>query len=187
VNNINEAGGVDAVITAGVLDSGSLPAGSILQVVSTTKTDTFSASLAQGASTAVTGLSATITPTSTASRILINVSIGQIGTSNGFGDYGVKVYDGSNFIGVGDAAGSRQRVNTGAVATSSGSANYVNASVAFTVEDSPATTSSKTYSVYVSHGSGVTHTQYVNRSPGDSDASNWHRSSSTITLMEIAG
>ena len=46
--------------------------GGILQVVSTTKTDTFSASIAGGAfSSNVTGLEATITPRSTSSKILV--------------------------------------------------------------------------------------------------------------------
>jgi hypothetical protein len=161
--------------------------GGILQVVSTTKTDTFSASLAQGASTPVTGLSATITPRSTSSKILITVSIGQIGTGNGYGDYGVKVFDGSSFIDVGDAAGSRQTVTVGSVGTTNSPASYVNTSISFTIEDAPATTSSRTYSVYVSHGSGSTQTQYVNRSAADSDNTQYHRSSSTITLMEVAG
>lgn len=161
--------------------------GGILQVVSTTKTDTFSASLAQGASTPVTGLSATITPRSTSSKILITVSIGQIGTGNGYGDYGVKVFDGSSFIDVGDAASNRQRVTVGSVGTTNSPASYVNTSISFTIEDAPATTSSRTYSVYVSHGSGSTQTQYVNRSAADTDNTQYHRSSSTITLMEVAG
>ena len=169
------------------LPTSAISTGGILQVVSTTKTDTFSASLAQGASTPVTGLSATITPRSTSSKILITVSIGQIGTGNGYGDYGVKVFDGSSFIDVGDAAGSRQTVTVGSVGTTNSPASYVNTSISFTIEDAPATTSSRTYSVYVSHGSGSTQTQYVNRSAADSDNTQYHRSSSTITLMEVAG
>ena len=68
VNNINEAGGVDAVITSGVLDSGSLPAGSILQVVRATDSTNQSTT---STSFVDAGISVAITPTSTSSKILL--------------------------------------------------------------------------------------------------------------------
>lgn len=72
VNNINEVGGVDAVIASGVLDSGSLPAGSILQVVRATSTanvSTTSTSL-----TDITDMSVTITPKSSSSTVYVFVT-----------------------------------------------------------------------------------------------------------------
>jgi len=67
VNNVNEVGG-DSVITAGILDSGSLPTGSILQVVQGTHnsiTNTTSTSYQD------TGLSVSITPSSSTSKIIV--------------------------------------------------------------------------------------------------------------------
>ena len=43
----------------------------VVQVKSTTKDDTFSASVADGANTAITGLSVSITPTSASNKILV--------------------------------------------------------------------------------------------------------------------
>jgi len=68
VNNINEAGGVDAVITAGVLDSGSLPAGSVLQIVRATdgtQRTTTSSSYVDA------NISVSITPTSASSNLIL--------------------------------------------------------------------------------------------------------------------
>jgi len=62
----------------GKLASSSMPTGSVLQVVSTTKTDTFSTT--STTFTDVTGLSVTITPTSSSNQILVLVGITGIGT-----------------------------------------------------------------------------------------------------------
>jgi len=51
--------------------------------------------------------------------------------------------------------------------------------------DSPATTSSTTYKVqWICNTAG---TNYLNRSRTDTDASNFARGSSSITVMEIKG
>jgi hypothetical protein len=66
----DEAGTV--LTTAGVPAS-AMPAGSVLQVVSVTKTDTFSSTATSF--TDITGMAATITPTSASSKILVLVSM----------------------------------------------------------------------------------------------------------------
>lgn len=53
------------------LNSASLPTGSVLQVVSTAKTDTFSTTSASGTFADITGLSVSITPSSASNKILI--------------------------------------------------------------------------------------------------------------------
>ena len=113
VDNITDLGD-DPVVTAGVVDSAGLPAGSILQVVSTTKTDTYATgSVAAGAFDIqdVPGLSVSITPTSTSSKILVS------GTISIFGDTrpNFKVLrDGADITGaIGDADGSRARLTSG--------------------------------------------------------------------------
>ena len=69
VDNVTDLGD-DPVVTAGVVAGGALPAGSILQVVSVTKTDSFTTSSSSFVD--ITGLSATITPSSASSKILVS-------------------------------------------------------------------------------------------------------------------
>ena len=152
--------------------------GNVIQVVSTTKSDTFTSS--STSFTNLTGLSASITPKSTSSKILVVVDI----SLNGTGGQHVlgKLLRDSTAIGGGDVAGSRQTafancyVTTGNEGQSMGM-NYL---------DSPATTSSVTYQVQMGTNTG---TFYVNRASDDTDSSliNRARTASTITLMEIAG
>ena len=157
--------------------------GSVIQVASTTKTDTFSASIAAGASTAITGLSATITPTASSSKILVMAFVPMGISVADSGPY-LTLYRGATAVGVGAAAGSRQTVTTGMM----GNSNLGTlGSAALSFLDSPSTTSATTYSVNVSHSSSVTRTVVVNRSSDDTDNIYWARSSSSITLMEIAG
>ena len=154
----------------------------ILQVVSTTKDDTFSASLASGASTAITGLSATIAPTSTSSNILVLCNISGTANVDGAAIY-MTLYRGVTAIGVGASPGSRQAVTSAIGSTLTGAAT--NAGTAIYL-DSPATTSATTYSVNISHSSGVTRTVYVNRSEVDTNNSSFTRSVSTITVLEVS-
>ena len=158
--------------------------GGILQVVSTTKTDTFSAAVATPAFTSnVTGLEATITPTSTSSKILVQLSI----TGSRTGNYAIvvpRLMRDSTPIGI--ATGTSLRAAAGGV-LSIVSAHTGSMGVTTTdYLDSPNTTSSITYGVQLTGISG-TQTVYVNRSAGDSDSTSVARAVSTITLMEVAG
>lgn len=172
------AGAVTAAKLASTLDltgkTVTLPAGvggKVLQVVSTTKTDTFSTS--STSYTDLTGLSVSITPTSSSSKILILYSVvGKQTTTPS-----MRLVRNSTAICVADASGGLNQSTAGTfqggpdqnqVTTVSG--NYL---------DSPATTSSTTYKVQVITDSG---TVYYNRSPNDFNA----RYTSTITVMEIA-
>jgi hypothetical protein len=71
IQNASLASGVPSAsnITSGTLPKAQLPTGSVLQVVSTTKTDTFSTS--STSYTDLTGLSVSITPTSATSKVLV--------------------------------------------------------------------------------------------------------------------
>jgi len=158
--------------------------GGILQVVSTTKTDTFSASVgATPAVSPVTGLSASITPRSTSSKILVTVNAGVTSLNANF--FKAVLYrDGSPSGFIGDSAGSRHRVSVGV----DGGVSTSNAhNVSFSYLDSPSTTSSVTYDLRVGHTDNTSQTVYVNRSVTDTDGNNFARSASSITLMEVAG
>jgi hypothetical protein len=153
--------------------------GKVAQVLSTTKSDTFSASLASGANTAITGLSQAITPSSATSKILVTVSVtGNLANRNGFA---AAIARSTTLVGIGDSAGSRTRV--GAANAQAEAAMTGNIFLQFL--DSPATTSSTTYNVYAQNINADTRTVYVNRAETDTDSAAFLRSASTITVMEI--
>jgi hypothetical protein len=153
----------------------SATAGSVLQVVSATKTDTFST--ASTSLVDITGLSVSITPTSATSKILITAVVLGAGAESVTGINFVLLRD-STAIARGDAAGSRSRGFGGTQEIVDGlKTNAVN------FLDSPATTSATTYKIQASVNSG---TGYVNRTPDDDDGSYTVRGVSTITVMEIA-
>lgn len=162
----------------------SISHGKILQVVSTTKTDTFSASLAPGADTAITGLSATITPSSTSSKILavVNVSGSEVDVPLPY--LGVRLYRGATQIGSGAASSNRTEALAAVRLSSTSGANIV--SVTGNYLDSPATTSATTYAVHLTSLSTSTRTHCVNRSSSDADDEAYARTSSTITLFEVS-
>jgi len=157
--------------------------GSVLQVVSTTKTDTFSASVAGngGTSGPVTGLNVSITPRSTANKILVFATI-QIASAGIRA--AVNLLRNSTEIAIGDAAGSRDR-NSGFAAEIGG---YEGQVLTLNYLDTPNTTSATTYSVaLVNSLQSATQTLYVNRTETDADAVTVPRLVSTITAMEVAG
>ena len=159
--------------------SSDLPAGSILQVVSTTKTDTFTSSSTSFVD--ITGLSATITPRSTSSKILVMASVASGNT--GSQQSGFRFMRDATPIAVGDAAGSRTPVTIGAYFGGSIS-NYHLSTLTSQVLDTPGTTSSVTYKV---QGNTNGDTLTINRNGADLDVSTVRRAVSTITLMEVAG
>lgn len=153
--------------------------GSIIQVVQGILTSSFTC-VANGTVTAITGLSASITPTSTSSKILVSVSLSH-SVSQASTTYGGQVRrNGTVNIQLGDASGSKQQCNV--PLTWAGDGNQHN-TFAWSVVDSPATTSATTYGVYVNNDN--TGTLFVNRTSTDQDNSTGKRSISTITLFEI--
>jgi len=156
--------------------------GTVLQVVSIPKTDVFSMS-SSGTATAITGLSASITPTSATSRILIFGQVTGSFSNTTFG-WNILIYKNGSVItgATGDTGNSQPR------ATSSMFHNYVYASetIPFYYLDSPVATSSTTYAIYTFQEPGATF--YVNRTGNVTQTDG--RSANTIsniTLMEIAG
>lgn len=151
-------------------------AGKILQVVSTTKTDTFTTT--STSFTDITGLSVSITPTSATSTIYVAVSL--TGSQDvGATDMFAQTVRGSTAIYLGDAAGNRTRASMMFV---SGAAGWVQTS-SYSFVDSPATTSATTYKVQVKVTGS---TGYINRTENDTDASFSPRTPSSITVMEVA-
>jgi hypothetical protein len=155
------------------------PYGTVLQVVSVTKTDVFS--MSSGTFADITGLSVSITPSSATSKILVNVSVNGQGIAATSALIGRLLRD-STAIAIGDADGSRTRATFGNTISSGGSI-IINNSVAFL--DSPATTSAINYKVQV-RSDNPGQIIYVNRSSADTNSDLFARTSSSITVMEIA-
>jgi hypothetical protein len=166
--------------TGTVAVQGGAGVGKVLQVVSTTKTDTFSTT--SGSLVDITGLSASITPTSASSKILILGSLCWSISDTVPYLAAFLLLRNSTQISIADAAGSRTRATVGAQGVYN-TDNTVFAPINFL--DSPATTSATTYKLQVQSESG--RTTYVNRgAESDGDSAITARFVSAITLMEIA-
>jgi hypothetical protein len=183
-------GAVTAAKLASTLDltgkTVTLPAGvggKVLQVVSTTKTDTFS--YTGSTFTDVTGLSVSITPTSTSSTIYIIANISITGSVR---YTAFRFMRDSTAIGIGASSGNRPRVTASSMRNQDATNDqYIahNSSASFI--DSPNTTSATTYKIQIANTHDVDGVSYINRTSDDTNATYSHRTISTITVMEIAG
>jgi len=152
-------------INAGTLGKARLPTGSVLQVVFSSSGSPFTTT---NNSLAATGLQATITPISTTSKILvltvnsvyIQQTVSDTGCGVGIARNGSLVFNDSNGF------------NNFYSSTASGGYNFRNRTP-FNYLDSPGTTSSVTYALYLAAYNGQA------RLNADSQTS-------TMTLMEIA-
>ena len=156
--------------------------GSVLQVVSTTKTDTFTTSSTSFVD--VTGLTASITPSATANKVLVSVSVPR-GMSATNQTVMLTLTDGSNNNLI-NAASPGSRIPAFDADFISGNEIGGMAVQSFTFLHAPATTSAFTYKVRMRVTGGTAH---VNRADqGDVDNNNQRgRGVATVTLMEIAG
>lgn len=150
--------------------------GAVLQIQSVIKTDTFSMTSTTFAD--VTGLSVSITPKSTTSKIFVMAAVsgtGQLSSTNFFG----RLMRDSTAIAVADAASSRTQSTIAARDQDNGSVMPV------MFLDSPATVSSVTYKIQVrSQGSGSA--IYINRTGPDADSATTARTVSSITVFEVS-
>ena len=165
----------------GTVAAARLPAGSVLQVVSTTKTDTQASTSV--AFIDITGLSASITPSSASNKVLVLWSVNGSQAVAVSAVY-LKLLRNSTDIAIGTGSmGSRIPCSSGiaspaaSILASPASGNFL---------DSPASTSSVTYKLQIAATAGSA-LAYVNRTDGDADNASYGRGASTITVMEIAG
>ena len=164
------------------LDASLIGGGKIGQIVSTNKTDTYSASIAtEGISGIVTGLTVDITPSAATSKILVLLNMG-VGAD---GEHGMsfQLYRDTTQIDLADASSSRPRRSKGPMQNSGGTGYITNMNTNYL--DSPSSTSALTYGVKIAHTSSSTKDVYVNRSHDNSDDASWGRNASTITVMEV--
>ena len=158
-------------------------AGKILQVVQAVKTDTFSTTT--NTLVDITGLSLSITPSSTSNKILITVSFNHsITTANRWAQF--QLVRDSTAIYQGDAADSRTRASifTSLFDATGRSTHIMNSNIVYL--DSPNTTSATTYKLQGNSQSDNTPYLVINRSKDDDNASYGGRTASSITAMEVA-
>ena len=154
----------------------------ILQVVSVTKTDTFTAT--SGLVVDVPGLQPTITPTSTSSKILLLTDVAIAATGGGYrvGARVVRRIGGSDsIITQGDANGSRTRTMWASHVTQlNGFMHRANIQHL----DSPNTTSAITYKFQLHRIDGGTTS--VNLGYNDANATSHGAPISSVTLLEVS-
>jgi hypothetical protein len=145
------------------------------------KSDTFSTSSTNGTFVDVTGLSVTITPSTSGKKVRVEVFL-SLSTSIDWAAVGFRVLRGATPIGVPAAAGARTSVNGSAIMAYG---TFFMQSTSFALLDSPATTSATTYKVQITGLSGGAVTSYVNRSGGDADTNAYVRGISHIRVYEV--
>jgi hypothetical protein len=156
--------------------------GAVLQVVPVVKTDTWAISgVAARSWQSVTGLTASITPLSTTSKILVSCVM-TISSQNTYNAMGGRITRNGTAIFVGDTAGSRQLGFFGTDDWYAAAANAQQQIIQFV--DSPNSTSAQTYQLQLCNDRD-TEGYCLNRSWGDGDGSQTFRCVSTLTLTEI--
>jgi hypothetical protein len=165
-------------------------AGKILQVISGEKGSTFTGTSVVdngGYFIDVTGYSATITPSSTSSRILVMVHayVGQTTVASGY-QQSLRIKQGTRYPFLGTSEGSRP-VTSARISNYTGN-TYAMMNISGSWIDSPSSTSALTYQVQIG-GYGSAPIVYLNRQETFQVGANNYDTIplSTITLMEIAG
>lgn len=153
--------------------------GSVLQVVSTTKADT--QTITGTSYVQISGLTASITPSSSSNKILISVSIGFGGGTNFYPAF--RLYRDSTAINLNSGSGTGEECSFGFQNPTSAE-RYFQVNHQFL--DSPSSTSAITYSVYVSPMRTASQTININTANTVAD-DNQLKGTSTITIMEIKG
>tara|TARA_R100001129_G_scaffold179912_1_gene157317 strand:- start:424 stop:951 length:528 start_codon:yes stop_codon:yes gene_type:complete len=156
------------------------PAGSILQVVQTVKTDVSSRGGSSGTDTlaAIPNFSVDITPSATSSKILVIVNIKHGSANNAWVRY--QLQRDSTAIYLGDTASGKTPTTNFEY-----KGDYTFSSVSENFLDSPNTTSQITYQVYWAVRTDSTKAGYINRC-GYDQGDYAPRAASSITAIEVA-
>ena len=155
----------------------------VLQVKNVTKTDTFSSSLSQYDATLITGMDLAFTASSTSNRLLFQINLNVCVSSNNRPVAFFLVADGTKIdAATGDAASNRYR------STATGLVDYTSTMELLQMNyyHTPTSTSSITYGIKIQNSHDTTNTLYINKTHNDSDTIFYHRTISSMTIMEIA-
>ena len=190
--------GITGIMTASSysgITTTALPAGTILQVKSVTKTDTASNYSSSNTSWRIGGTTGStfgvaITPRSATSKMLITgtLSCSVTGPQYNIGVHVMK-YTGSGSAedisgATADAASNRKRVHS---VTEMNHSDNTQQTAPFNYLDTAGQTTEIIYSLGINNPSSTSRTVYINRGVSDTDQAYYPRAVSTITVMEIAG
>ena len=190
--------GITGIMTASSysgITTTALPAGTILQVKSVTKTDTASNYSSSNTSWRIGGTTGStfgvaITPRSATSKMLITgtLSCSVTGPQYNIGVHVMK-YTGSGSAEIisgatADAASNRKRVTS---VTEMNHSENTQQTAPFNYLDTAGQTTEIIYSLGLNNPSSTSRTVYINRGVSDTDQAYYPRAVSTITVMEIAG
>ena len=156
--------------------------GKIIQVVSSVKTDTASASVNRNSDWVSHGLSVSITPSSASNKILI---FGQVTVGSDINEgISLSIFKAGSAISsaIGDASSSRKRQTAGAEMDY----NFAVTTIPFHYLDTAGGTSSITYQPALNISNSGSYTIYLNRTSNDTDSATYVRTISVITAMEVA-
>ena len=164
---------------SGTLSFAEAGGGKVLQIQSTVKDDTTSAS-SENTWEDISGMSVSITPASASNKILVLATV-NVAVSNGT-YYALRLEKASSVIFAGASPGNRSAGFAGKYDTGS---NYVIHTDNMSFLDTAGGTSAITYKIawYNPYGSS---TRYLNRTPDDSNNDYRFRTASSITVMEIS-
>ena len=166
------------------LPSGS--AGGIIQIKQTLKTDSFNTNSQNLVD--ITGMSVSITPTRSDSKILVQVHLSFGGDDNMYGQVRLVRDPGDQTVGGSTAVSGNQRNGTFGVNTPNGAnGQYKMYSAECQILDSPATTSTLTYKLQVASTNTGGNNFYLNRPSNNDNQQYIIGGSSTITAMEVSG
>jgi len=180
VDNIQHTDGSSAVtLNNTTITTGTFPAGHVIQVINTIKTDVFTST--SGTLVDITGMTATITPSATNSKVLIFVSLTYGGDNYNFKG---QLLRGSTEIARNTDSGVEDNKGTFALTGVRQGSSWCEYSSTINFLDSPSTTSATTYKIQV-RNQGGSGTFWLNRSVRDNTSD--IRAVSTMTLTEIAG
>jgi len=160
--------------------------GGVLQVVSVSKTNAFSASVASGASVAVTDLSITHTLASSSNKLYVSAFFGMAAHSAGENDIAIALADDGTLVGIGDANGTSARITSGGRNAGAGF-DYIAINPSFSFVYEPGDALSHTYTLHAINTDTATGTLYVNRTERAESTVAFPRSASSLTIMEVAG
>ena len=167
------------------LPSGS--SGGIIQVRSTTLTTQVAVTIASGANSTfydVSGLSVSIAPTRSDSKVLVMVQM-NIGSDQSNQRIGVRLRRDNDTIGASTETGNSN--NVGSITSLELPRIYSSQSVNIHFLDTPSTTDSVTYKPQVAQeNSGGSSIVYINRVYAN-NSNSYYNGSSTITVMEVSG
>ena len=158
--------------------------GGIVQIVSIQKSDMFTWNV--NGDVAITGMSVSITPTRSDSKVLVQVQIGANGTTSAVYPIFWQLYKNGSQISTAKGDGTASASDPVRCATYTKNALYYSgSSTSFNFLDSPSSASATTYALYGQRHSsaGVC---YFNATGQDINE-RYARSISTITAMEVSG